>query len=59
MQTQHDILEKIAYFLDNGQLKCTLTHSLSPLNATNLRKAHSLVESGHMVGKVVVSGWEE
>lgn len=59
MQTQHDILEKIAYFLDNGQLKCTLTHSLSPLNATNLRKAHSLVESGHMVGKVVVSGWKE
>lgn len=59
MQTQHDILEKIAYFLDNGQLKCTLTHSLSPLNATNLRKAHSLVESGHMVGKVVVFGWEE
>ncbi|MYY73923.1 zinc-binding alcohol dehydrogenase family protein, partial [Lactobacillus salivarius] len=44
---------------DNGQLKCTLTHSLSPLNATNLRKAHSLVESGHMVGKVVVFGWEE
>lgn len=59
MQTQHDILEKIAYFLDNGQLKCTLTHSLSPLNATNLRKAHNLVESGHMVGKVVVSRWEE
>lgn len=59
MQTQHDILNTVSQLLDEGKLKCTLTHSLTPLNATNLRKAHGLVESGHMVGKVVVSGWEE
>jgi len=58
MQTQHIILEKIAQLLDEGKLKGTLTQSLSPLNADNLRKAHSLVESGHMIGKVVVSKWE-
>ena len=59
MQTQHEILNKIAQLIDEGILKCTLTQSLSPLNATNLRKAHSLIESGHMIGKVVVSGWED
>ncbi|WP_242334642.1 zinc-binding alcohol dehydrogenase family protein [Limosilactobacillus urinaemulieris] len=58
MQTQHIILDKIAQLLDEGKLKGTLTQSLSPLNADNLRKAHSLVESGHMIGKVVVSKWE-
>lgn len=59
MQSQHNILDKIADQLDEGKLKCTLTHSLSPLNAVNLRKAHSLVENGHMIGKVAVSKWEE
>ncbi|MBB1070391.1 zinc-binding alcohol dehydrogenase family protein [Limosilactobacillus sp. RRLNB_1_1] len=59
MQTQHTILDTIAQLLDEGKLKCTLTRSLSPLNAATLRKAHSLVESGHMIGKVAVSGWEK
>ena len=59
MISQHDILDKIAQMLDDGQLKCTMTKSLTPLNATNLRKAHKLVESGHMTGKVVISDWEK
>lgn len=58
MITQHDILDKIAQMLDSGKLRCTMTKALTPLNATNLRKAHKLVESGHMTGKVVVSDWE-
>lgn len=58
MITQHEILDKIAQMLDNGQLKCTLTKSISPLNAKNLREAHKLVESGHMIGKVVVKDWK-
>lgn len=58
MITQHEILDKIAEMLDDGQLKCTLTKSISPLNAKNLREAHKLVESGHMIGKVVVSDWK-
>ena len=58
MITQHDILDKIAQMLDSGKLRCTMTKSLTPLNATNLRKAHKLVESGQMTGRVVVSEWE-
>lgn len=57
MQSQHDILNKIATLIDNSELQCTLTQSLSPINADNLREAHSLVENGHMIGKVVVTDW--
>ena len=57
MQSQHDILNKIATLIDNSELQCTLTQSLSPINADNLREAHNLVENGHMIGKVVVTDW--
>lgn len=32
---------------------------MANLNAINLLKAHKLVESGHMTGKVVVYDWEK
>ena len=57
MQSQHDILNKIATLIDNSELQCTLTQSLSPINADNLREAHNLVENGHKIGKVVVTDW--
>ena len=59
MQSQHEILNKIATLIDNSELQCTLTQSLSPINANNLREAHGLVENGHMIGKVVVADWED
>ncbi|MET1249319.1 zinc-binding alcohol dehydrogenase family protein [Sporolactobacillus sp. STCC-11] len=51
---QHNLLTKVAKLLDNGVLKQTVTKKLTPLNAENLREAHRLVESGGMIGKVVV-----
>ena len=57
MRTQHDILNKIAKMLDDGEIRSTLTQKLSPINSINLREAHKLVESHHMIGKVVLSGW--
>lgn len=53
-QTRDETKKRIAQ-LDEHKLKCTLTRTLSPLNAINLRRAHSLVESGHMIGKVVIT----
>lgn len=44
MESQHTILNEISDLLDKGLIKCTLTKELIPLNAINLRKAHSLVE---------------
>lgn len=56
MVSQHDILERAATLIDNGQLQHTMTRELKGITAANLREAHRLVESGHMMGKVVVSG---
>lgn len=55
MITQHEILDKISNLLDEGKLKNTLTKSFTPINAENLRKATTLVENGHMIGKVTVN----
>jgi len=57
MVTQHTILNTIARLLDEGQLKSTLTTTLTPLNAKSLRQAHQMIERHHMIGKVVVKDW--
>ncbi len=57
MIEQHRILERVAAWIDAGQLRSTATERLSPINARNLRAAHARVESGRMIGKIVLSGW--
>lgn len=56
LASQGHILDQVAKLLDDGTIQCTLTKTLQPLNAENLRQAHALVKSGHMIGKVVVNG---
>jgi NADPH2:quinone reductase len=57
MIEQHRLLNQIADWLDSGKLRCTLRETLSPINAQNLRKAHEKLESGTMIGKLVLRGW--
>ena len=57
MIEQHKLLGQVAEWLDAGRLKGTLTETLSPINAANLRKAHAKLESGTMIGKLVLAGW--
>ncbi|WP_421074869.1 MULTISPECIES: zinc-binding alcohol dehydrogenase family protein [unclassified Microbacterium] len=52
---QHDLLERVTQLIDEGRIRTTLTQTLAPLNAESLRQAHRLVESGHVVGKIVVA----
>ncbi|KRO03482.1 NADPH quinone reductase related Zn-dependent oxidoreductase [Levilactobacillus paucivorans] len=59
MISQHKILEQVSQLLDSGQLRSTLTKTLFPINADNLRAAHRLVESHHMMGKVVITNEHE
>ena len=54
MITQHETLERIRQLLDDGQLTTTLTKTFTPINAANLRAAHTLVEANRMIGKVVL-----
>ncbi len=57
MIEQHKLLNQVADWLDSGKLRGTLKETLSPINAANLRKAHAKLESGTMIGKLVLKGW--
>jgi zinc-binding alcohol dehydrogenase family protein len=57
MIEQHRLLNHVADGLDAGSLQCTLKETLLPINGANLRKAHERVESGTMIGKIVLKGW--
>ena len=57
MIEQHRLLDQVADWLDAGKLRCTLKETLSPINGANLRKAHERLESGTMIGKLVLTGW--
>jgi NADPH:quinone reductase len=54
---QHTLLTRISGWIDRGTLKGILRETLEPINAENLRKAHAKLESGTMIGKLVVKGW--
>ncbi|TCR93129.1 zinc-binding alcohol dehydrogenase family protein [Rhizobium sp. BK376] len=57
MIEQHKILNKISELVDAGKIQTTLTETVGTINAANLKKAHALVESGKMKGKVVLAGF--
>jgi zinc-binding alcohol dehydrogenase family protein len=57
MIEQHKLLNQVADWLDAGKLRGTLKETLSPINAANLRTAHAKLESGTMIGKLVLKGW--
>jgi zinc-binding alcohol dehydrogenase family protein len=57
MIEQHHILDRIARLVDEEVLASTLNETLSPINATNLRRAHAHLEAGSTIGKIVLSGW--
>jgi len=57
MHEQGELLNKIAELIDSGVLRTTLTETLSPINATNLKAAHARSESGTTIGKLVIAGW--
>ena len=57
MIEQHKLLNQVADLLDSGKLRTTLKETLSPINGANLKKAHERLESGRMIGKLVLEGW--
>ncbi|NRD80025.1 zinc-binding dehydrogenase [Bacillus sp. BRMEA1] len=54
MIKQHMLLNEIANLIDHKSIKTTINKRFSPINAENLRKAHSLLESGKSIGKIVL-----
>jgi NADPH2:quinone reductase len=54
---QGQLLNEVARLADTGRLRTTLTERLSPINAANMKRAHQMVETNRMRGKVVLEGW--
>ncbi|MEU0495550.1 zinc-binding alcohol dehydrogenase family protein [Mycobacterium sp. NPDC006124] len=54
MEFQGALLAEAAAMVDAGELRTTVTTAIEGFDAAGLREAHRLVESGRMVGKVVV-----
>lgn len=57
MGEQGKLLNHVADLIDAGKLRSTMTETLSPINAANLRAAHAILESGKARGKVVLTGF--
>ena len=54
---QHALLNDVADLIDKGVLRTTLDQAFGTINATNLKRAHALLESGKSRGKIVLEGW--
>ncbi|AEV94975.1 zinc-binding alcohol dehydrogenase family protein [Pediococcus claussenii] len=54
MTDQGQILKNVAQLLDDGVLKTTMTQELSGLNPETLERAHEIVKSNKMIGKLVI-----
>lgn len=57
MVKQHEILDTVADLVDAGHIRSTLKENLGRINRENLAKAHSKIESGSTIGKVVMEGF--
>lgn len=57
MVSQHRLLNEVAALVDAGLVRTTLAERFGSINAENLKKAHTLIESGKARGKVVLEGW--
>lgn len=57
MQEQHALLDEVSRLVDDGVLRTTLGDVITPISAATLREAHTRIESGRTVGKIVLEGW--
>lgn len=54
---QHELLNEVATDIDAGMIRTTVDQVLSPINVSNLQKAHALIETGRAKGKIVLDGF--
>ncbi len=57
MGEQGRVLNEVAHLIDAGLIRTTMSADLGLINAINMRQAHSIVESGTSIGKLVLSGF--
>ena len=57
IDAQGKLLNDVARLVDEGRIKTTLGENFGKVNAANLRRAHTLIESGRAKGKIVLDGF--
>lgn len=57
MIEQHRLLNEVADLVDTGKIRTTLGENFGTINAENLKKAHTALETGKTRGKVVLEGF--
>ena len=57
MAQQGKLLNEVAALIESGTIRTTIGERFGPINATNLKRAHALIESGRACGKVVLEGF--
>lgn len=57
MIKQHQLLEKVSALVDEGVIKTTVGEHFGSISASNLKRAHALIESGNAKGKIVLEGF--
>ncbi|AVK60794.1 alcohol dehydrogenase [Lactobacillus sp. CBA3605] len=55
LATQGMMLARVAQLADDGDLQATTQQIITGLNAANLKQAHQIVETGQMLGKLVLT----
>lgn len=58
MAKQGQLLQEVADLVDSGRIQTTLSNNLGAINAQNLMRAHTLIESGRTRGKIVLAGFD-
>jgi zinc-binding alcohol dehydrogenase family protein len=57
LEEQGKILDALASAVEAGAVVSTAQTFLQPIRATSLSEAYSLLQGGHSLGKIVLSGW--
>lgn len=58
IERQHDLLNQVSGLIDDGTLIPTVTRNLGKLSAETLKEAHVQQESGRVIGKNVLDGFQ-
>jgi zinc-binding alcohol dehydrogenase family protein len=57
MDAQHALLNEVSALVDQGRIRSTAQKHLGTINATHLKEAHRLIETGSSIGKIVLVGF--
>lgn len=57
MIDQHRLLVEVSRMLETGSMRTTMAEHLGTITASNVRRAHGILESGSARGKLVLEGF--